>query len=158
KELTLLEERFTKLYQDQDRLRQAFTLRHRRSQYKSENQNFNQVDEQKELFMQFSKTLKGSIEDLRAKMAQFSEVEVGRIDRRKENFYQGIAGYLKQYYPEDFPRFQLLETPLAEEEAVSVFGLDQPLLMKGVVFSWRRDETSEAFAVFRRKYFTRHKK
>lgn len=162
KELGLFQERYSSLYEFQNTLRQAYTIRYHVRQDTPASLNFSRVDEEKEKIDQVVSPLKKAIVDLEEKMAAFSTEEVQRIDARKEQFYREVASRVQESYPMDFHRFELLVQPLTEEETVTAFGLNRPLLAEETVSAQESSSFmaacfgEESFAQWREKYFSRH--
>lgn len=163
KELALFYDRYEKLYQYQDTLRQSYIIARAVNPNDAASANFNLVDDQREEVEKFYGRIKAAINDLRVKLGEFSEEDVKRIDERKKLFYRSVAGHVKRYYPENYHRFQLLEQPLSQEEAAAAFGLENPLMdladsPQGSSMTWiEKFFPGESFAQWRKKYYSRHK-
>lgn len=163
KELILFQERFEKLYQAQDTLRQDYVREKGIRLDKDVNQNFNKVDDQKDMIDGLYEPLKKAIKDLQAKLLEFSGEEVCRVDTRKEEFYQLVSNYIHYYYPGESHRFQLLDQPLINEEALFAFGFgrscrDPEQSSRAVLPTLaQQNQVDRGFVHWRKNYFLQHK-
>lgn len=149
KELALFSKSYNDWYTCQDSQRRAYNLKRKVNQDTNANQNFNQVDMQKEIIETICVPLKNAVKDIHDKMESFSQEEINYIDSKKQLFYQSVAKYVTQYYPAEAKRFALLLQPLSAEENVVALGLDKPIIEKHFF--------NEAFILWKKEFFAKHK-
>jgi hypothetical protein len=109
KEVDLLKNRYDSLYKYHNTQRHAYNLENRINAKDGLNPNFNKVDDQKVNVDSLYTSIKASSKSIQGQMAKIPENSPKRINAKKREFYQAVSKYLKQFYPNAYSQYRLLE-------------------------------------------------
>lgn len=110
KEIDLLKSRFDKVYLYHNNQRQAYNLKYRINPQKGYNLNFNKVDDQKYTIDNLFFSIKNASQSIQTQMKNIPENIGKRIDTKKKEFYKAVTKYLKQFHPNAYGQYQLLDS------------------------------------------------
>jgi hypothetical protein len=119
-ETRLLKDKYDKFYEFHNQRRHQYNLKNHINPNKGSNPNFNKVDEQYTYMIDRNKALCVSIYELRDQLSQYPEDMRKVIDQKKEIFYKSITIYIKKFYPDIYPQYQLLDQCEKNETTLSV--------------------------------------
>lgn len=109
KEVDLLKNRYESFYNYHNLQRHAYNLEHRINPKDELNPNFNKVDDQKINIDRLYASIKASSKSIQEQMEKIPENSPKRINAKKQEFYHSVSKYLKQFYPNSYPQYRLLE-------------------------------------------------
>jgi hypothetical protein len=151
---------FNSWYSSQAKKRGAYNMKHRMNPDNAINKNFNKADEQQEDIDKFYQTIKQAVKSVKDKTSVLNDEETNKINLKKNLFYKSVTHYIRDYHPNLYTKYQILEQPLLR---ISSHSTDADLHNEACIFSQDLEvkskpiiKTDTKFMLWKQKFIQRH--